>query len=776
MAGDDAAPPRPTEDAVSLHTIAEPDVYSAQEQEQADADYALALALEEEEEQRERDVARSRAEAEERDRLIAQERAERQERHDEPYRDDLEEGNGAADISGDANDVPYRDDPDAEVEDERDPEHHAPTPSNVGKLRKCVGVSVRWTRDSARRATAWKSGVVKKALIAVLIALVGVAVLISLMRLIGPSYDSDAPLTRKQRAFEDSGSMNKYLVLPKLYPDLEDSASYECKRVWTTHTPALKCHEGVLTKAWDQGDGEHIRAANMDIYGYSRLVCDQVQTCSRAIKALQNNMQEACDERSDRFDWDAYRLRELRYFSNEDGADSGPMQLAQSLTARYDRLCDGPNTGFWGKPIEWDTYAGELWMRWGIADGKDAGRNLAYMETFLDATEEKRTIEAHVETGSVETEKETINYEVEVPSRRVGPGEGETDCGYSIQSWIERKWASFEYGAVIDPATGEPMTLADFNELMERAIKRCKKFDAGQMIRRRHEIWEQFGMWCNGGPCPKDKEPISKAVLQLIHGMNRADSPLPEIREMMNRTDAPTEALQALHDDLLDMPCGIWMTGVDLMHAIMPSDFLVRHLCSDACRNAIDRIQKRHGPLFLDVSQRLPSDNIVAQWATIHRRALTTCKGAGYSEMVTKSTPLCAPGYAFLGHPEWIFEESPDSKEVLAAFAPAVEKLAKSLPDYIRKPSPDKWTQQRLARQLSESVCNRCAARLLLRTTPDWMMGKAAPGGNIEVEKEAGENFAGNDDDTEREEHRKVVELYGTTCNKIVKGSAWSRE
>ncbi|OAK96901.1 hypothetical protein IQ06DRAFT_338947 [Phaeosphaeriaceae sp. SRC1lsM3a] len=778
MADDDTAPPRPAEDAVSLHTIAEPDVYSTVEQEQADADYALALALEEEEEQRARDVTRSRAEAEARDALIARERSEQL--GVEPYRDDVEAADvGGSDVEdGIVDDVPYRDDPDAEVED-ADVEQHDPAPpkSAWGKIRHYIGISARWLRDSSRRATSWKSGIVKKALIAVLIALVGVAVLIGLVLLIGvigASDEVEKPLTSKQRAFQESGSMNKYLILPKLYPDLEDSASYECRRVWEMHSPGLKCHEGILSTAWDKGDGDHIRAAKMDIYGYTKLVCDEPRTtCSRAIRALHDNMKEACDERTDRFDWDNYKKREFRYFDDKDGKDSGPMRLAQSLTARYDSLCDGPAAGFWGTPIEWDTYRAELWMRWGIADGKDAGRDLRYLDTFLRATSEKKTIAAHVEQGLVETETGPVEYKVDVPTRRVGPGDGDTDCGYSIRSWIERKWASFEYGAVTDLTTGDPMFLGKFNDLMEMAIKRCDKFEAGQMIRRRHEIWEQFGMWCDGAPCLEHAVP--KVVLQLLRGLGRDDSPLPEIRAQINKTDAPVEALQALHEDLLELPCSIWMSEQWLKYHIMPFDFRVRTICSDECRNAIDRMQKRHGALFHEANRALGGVNIFANWDMMRRRADATCRGPQYNEMVTETTPLCAPGFAFLDRPEWIFEKAPNKKKILEAFKPAVEKLAKSLPDYIRKPSPDIWTQRRLARQLSESVCNRCSGKLLLGTTPDWTMSEISFGRGVDLAKQI-EWYLRDDKDVDQDEYKRVAELYGATCNKIVMGSAWRKE
>ncbi|KAH7381181.1 hypothetical protein DE146DRAFT_278360 [Phaeosphaeria sp. MPI-PUGE-AT-0046c] len=776
---DDASPPRPADDAVSLHTIAEPDVYSAQEQEQADADYALALALEEEEEERARDVARSRAEAAEREALIAQEREEQQ--PNGPYRDDIQ----VIDVDRDdvedgiVDSLPYRDDPSAEGEDAEGLEDPRPAPPKTvwGKTRHYIGRSARCLRDSTRRVTSWKSGIVKKALVIVIITLIAVGVLIKVLVLIGPSdepEEPEKPLTPRERAFQESGSMNRYLVLHKLYPDLEDSASYECKRVWKTHTPALKCHQGLLSTAWDKGDGDHIRAAKMDIYGYSKLVCDAPRwTCSRAIRDLKDNMQEACDERTDRFDWDNYQARDLRYFDDEEGRDSGPMQLAQSLTARYDTLCEGPGNGFWGTPIEWDTYTAELWMRWGIADGKDAGRDLGYLDKFFLATNEKKTIEAHVEKGSVETEAGSMTYEVDVPDRRVGPGDGETDCGNSIRDWIETKWASFEYGAVMDQTTGDPMSLVKFNALMEKAIKRCEKFEAGQMIRRRHEIWEQFGMWCDGAPCREQAVP--DVALQLIHGLKQDDSPLPGIRKMVNQTGAPVEALQALHDDLLEMPCSIWMDETRLQEDIMPSDFRVRRLCSDECRNAIDRIQKRHGDLFREASNNLPAENIFAQWAVMRRRAEATCKGLEYKEMITRTTPLCAPGYAFLGHPGWIFQQPTSKKDILEAFSPAVEKLAKSLPDYIRKPSSDTGTQRRLARQLSESVCNRCSGKLLLGTTPDWIMLEAPSGRRLDVAKQI-DWYLRDSEDVDREEYKRVAELYGATCNKIVRGSAWTKE
>ena len=121
---DDNRPLRPGADAVLLHTIVDCDIYGAQEQE--DGDFALALSLEDEEQDRARENSRLSAQAQDREALIAHER---ERDTPPPYRDDIAaEDTGIHDdddlppfCDGDGGEhelPPYRNDPDAVVEEE----------------------------------------------------------------------------------------------------------------------------------------------------------------------------------------------------------------------------------------------------------------------------------------------------------------------------------------------------------------------------------------------------------------------------------------------------------------------------------------------------------------------------------------------------------------------------------------------------------------------------------------------------------------------------------
>jgi hypothetical protein len=747
MADNDA--PHPDVDALSLHTIAERDVYATQE----NADFALASSLGEEEEYRARRFARTVEQAEERAALIAREREEGHD-HDVPYRDNPHDDNFSATQS--VHVTPYRDDPEAVV-DSAGGAFDALTMDKP--MQRYFWLCTRWLQHAARRLVSWIPALIKHVLRAVAIALIFLAIWlgVAILPALRQKEVRYVPPTTKQRAFELSGSTNGNLVLQGLFPQLEDTASRYCKDTWR-ELEGLPCHEAILSSAWDKGNDKHVREMKMDIWAYSTLVCDDTRRCERAIRGLKDKILQACTRRSNRFDFVDYQMRAYNYFDNEE-LDDGPVQVVNSLEARYSRLCDRPATELpGGAPIVWGTYASELWMQWGIADGKDADKDLRDLRTFIDATSKKKIIKGHVERGSVEMEKGMLPYKVEVLQRKVGPGEGETDCGYSIRSWLERKWRSFEHGAVMNPRTDNQMGLAEFNELMESAVKRCEKSEAGQMISRQHTMWEQYGWWCDGVPCHKD-EPVPDVVLQLLHGLYMFDFPVNMIRSSLDEPNAPREVLQTFHDSLLNMPCSIWLDEPQIMEHVAPFDYRVRQLCSNECRNSVDRIQREIGDK-LEAAARTHWGSIWHyHWYSKRWLMNATCLGPDYDDFITDTTPLCAPGYAALGHPEWILSmpgESPSKGDILAAFAPAVDALANSLPAYIPRPGSDTETQRRLARQVSESVCNRCASELLIGKKPDW-------------DKRVQEFL--HDDKVDKVEYKRVIHLYGMTCAKITLGT-----
>jgi hypothetical protein len=749
---------RPADDAVSLHTLAEQDDYATQEQE--DADFALALSLEEEEDRHARSFAETNTQSRERGARTAQGQQEEQARQrigpyrDNPYDEDIHEDY--------IDDTPYRDDAEAiVVETEEDAE----TSENGGQKRRCVARCLGWIRHLAKKPP---SLLRKHSLWAVITALMFIAVLFSVILFVGlRGHDGAAdqqPTTRKQQAFKKSGSVDGNISLPNLYPKLEDGASAECKDAWEK-LGHLRCPEAVLWTAWDKGDGDTIRESKMDIYAWSRLACDSAGTgCERAIGRLNEDLVKICTKRTDRFDILEYRKRELQYFKEEE-LDDGPIQVMQSFGTRWNRLCDQPYGEIWGTPIEWGTWPAELWMRWGSADGKDSATDMRYLDTFFEATSEKKTIEAHVERGFIETDRGIVEYKVNVPARKIGPGDGETDCDYSMLSWLERKWASFEYGLILDPQTDEPLGLAAFNELMEKAVKRCKKKIPGWIKRARHTMWEQYGWWCAGKLCRED-EPVPHIVLELLNGLTTSDLPIQNIRMVLNTTSVAedtVEALQALHDSLLSMPCSIWHAMKDL-EDIGPSDYRIRRICSNECRTSVDRIQRQHGELFAKVSHVGAAGGIFFDWEFVRMLANITCTGPKYDELITNLTPFCAPGYAFLDRLEWILpfpETIPTNKDILDAFAPAVDTLAKSLPVWIYKPSPDVETQRRLARQISESVCNRCAIELLI--------------GSETNRRERVSEFL-SDEEVNKTEYRRVVRLLDKTCAKVMLGTRLAKE
>lgn len=749
---DDGGPPRPAEDAVSLHTIADHDIYVAQEQE--DADLALALSLEEEEQDRVRQVSWWTAEAEEREALIRRENGATQ-----PYRDDP--GHEEAATLHDDNLPPYRDDPDADTSNDHDNvEAQAPRAAvEEGRIQRSIRQCGKMLRRTENMKKPWNnmSGFATGAVL----ALVMLFILAVLLFVVGGSlsmWRRSSAIEKKQRAFDVSGSMDFDLKLTKLYPPLDNGVSEQCVRTWNEAASELHCHKDIMSTAWDKGDAESVKKAKMNIWESSQLVCGGFVACSKHIRVLREKVLANCTLRSDRFDVDKYETCKLRYFQTEE-LDDGPLQAVQSLEARYNGLCD-TNSG-WNEKLAWNTWAAELWMMWGIADGKDAKRNITYLDRFLNATSESKTIEAHTEKGTIELDKGPLPYEVDVPARKVGPGDRETVCGNSIRYWLGRKWRAFEYGAVLHPQTGIPLGLAEFNDLMTRATKRCA--ETSLMIKFTHYLWEDYGWWRRDKDVPRyEDESIPGSIVQLLHGLRENDGTLPALRHMMQLKGAPKKALMGLHQSLLSMPCSIFLTGEDVMKHVMPSDYRVRWLCSNECRNAVDRIQHKYHDLFEESFAARWGTNTLLDWNAARSLQNLTCKGPEYNVLITGNTPFCAPGYAAMAHPEWIFPSqltSSSRMDIVNAFGIVVGEWARSLPAYTRKPSTDAETQRRLARRVSESVCNKCAAELLI---------------GMKLEQRGLRGYS--DDYVDEKEYARVVKLYRITCETVMLGTTLAKE
>jgi hypothetical protein len=722
MVGEDL--PHPDADALSLHTIAESEVYAPQEV--GYKDIALSSSL--------RNPAFSAA------------------RTFEEIEDRTRDGG-----EGSTHDVPYRDDPDAIV-DSADEGVGAFTTDE--SMQPDLRLRMRWTQHASRILASWTPALVKHALRLVAFVLLFIAMGLSIAIVPALRQKEVLPPTTKQRAFELSGSTSGNLVLQRLYPQLEEGVTQPCKNAWE-ELEGLSCPEAILSSAWDKGDDRHVRSMKMDIWAYSNLVCDESRRCEKAIHDANDKISRACTLRTNRFDFADYQARAYNYFRIEE-LDDGPVQTLNSLGARYWRLCDRATADLSGAPIEWGTHAAELWMKWGIADGKNADKNLRDVRTFIDATSEKKTIKRHIQRGSVETEKGTVPYKVEVLERKVGPGEGETDCGYSIRIWLERKWRSFEPGAVMNPRTDNVMGLAEFNELMETAAKRCEKSEIDEMLTRQHTLWKQYGWWCNGAPCREDR-PVSNGVLRLVHGMVAYEWPMNAIRASQDAPNAPREVLEAFHDSLLSMPCSIWVNEVDIMMHIDPSDYRVRRLCSNECRNSVDRIQQQIGEKFKEASQNHWGSVWYNHWYDKRLLMNATCLGPDYNDLVTDTTPFCAPGYAVLNHPEWLLpgNDSPSNKDILTVFDYQIDKLVRSLPNYIPRPGSDAESQRRLARQVSESACNRCAIELLIGKDSD--------------RKRRVEEFL-HDDEVRPSIYKQVVQRYSMLCASMVVGTDLAKQ
>lgn len=532
--GDDD--PSTQDDALSLHTIADTDVYAVQEQE--DADFALALALEEQESQR---YARTQSILQGRDpnRVAVPPPAETDTAP--PYRDDPDAG--PTDEEHATSPPPYRDDPDAPVDAETGPDEEDT-------------VAVKRSRAFLRIVRKLFSTWLCCAMWSTITTIIIVIVVLGILALTGTRGKNP-----KEAAWLDSKSKDFQLKLWKLYPALEPGTAEECKDAWRTtmETQSLGCHRMILSSAWDNGDADEVNAEEADPFYYSAAMC--TATCRGGLQRMSASLAKSCKVRTDRFDFGNYGKNGKAYFEKRK-IEEGPAHVGQNLLERYNRFCHKPK---WGRmrASGWGTCAAEMWRDWGIVDGTNTA-HLRGVDQFLEQTSVKKTISGKTHTEEIwewSPSSETGTSIVTTPNRKVGPGAGETYCSQCVLDWFERKMNSFDFGLIQDPESGKVLGLSEFREKMSSAVSRCS--NGNGVLRRFDEKWERIEEWCSHGSCKMDKPEFSDVTLAVLHGWSKEDSMPRGLRNALETKDVPKQVSQGfkvLYDAIMEMPCGIGFT------------------------------------------------------------------------------------------------------------------------------------------------------------------------------------------------------------------------
>lgn len=519
--------PATASDALSLHTIAEVDAYASQEQE--DADFALALALEQQESQR---YARSQAILQGRNPNQVAEPSGAEGGAPPPYRDDPD---AVVDEEQVGNLPPYRDDPEAPTVG-GDADEAIVEPAKRHRVLRIVRKLIK----------AWACCLTIST-ITTIVVIIAVFVLVLVY---------GTKVNPKELAWQASGSKDYNLKLSRLYPELEEGASEGCKAAWRAgeETQSLQCHRMMLSSAWDKGDSDEANAEGADPHFYKDAVC--TASCQGTINRMVKPLAKSCNSRADRFDFASYGKDGKAYFDKRK-IDEGPLLVAKTLIERYDRLCKRPRSNRYSQ-TPWGTCAADLWMNWGIVDGKDEA-HLNGLDKFLEQTSIKKVLPARRRTVSLWSPTGVNRTRsVRVQSRMVGPGVGETDCAPCTIDWLERKMRSFEFGQILDPATGKALGLSEFREKLTSAIRRCSA--SSEALRRVDRKWEELGWWCDGKPCNLDKPEFSEGTMAILHGWPKDSAVLSHYRRMLERKEEPKNVLQlvrVLYDGMLEMPCSI---------------------------------------------------------------------------------------------------------------------------------------------------------------------------------------------------------------------------
>lgn len=102
------------------------------------------------------------------------------------------------------------------------------------------------------------------------------------------------------------------------------------------------------------------------------------------------------------------------------------------------------------------------------------------------------------------------------------------------------------------------------------------------------------------------------------------------------------------------------------------------------------------------------------------------CLSSTPNAIFQSSENLCAPGYAAVGHPEWIFAskhgnyDHPSRGEILDAFSKGIDALAARPPSQLLPPGKDRESARMQTKKVVESACNTCAGQIFIGAGPDW--------------------------------------------------------
>ncbi|KAF2439573.1 hypothetical protein P171DRAFT_125806 [Karstenula rhodostoma CBS 690.94] len=695
--------PSTAADALSLHTIADADVYASQEQE--DGDFALALALEEQENER-------------------YARTQRISRGDDPNRVDATP-EVPVDVPVEVPPPPYRDDPNATEPDNLPPYRDNPdaAPAEAEADEAAVEPAKRQAaivRVLRKLAKAWLCVLMVSTFVTITI----IVVVVVLVFVYGKTPVSKE--ASKQAAWDASGSSDYDLRLPKLYPALEKGTKDTCKSAWDEYSRSLSCHRMILSPAWDNGDAAEANAAGADPFFYSTAVC--TDECKRSLNDLQRAAR-SCLNRTDRFDFGAYGNDGKAYF--EAGKiEEGPLHVFTGLSERYRGLCRSKHSF---ADTKWGTCAADLWMNWGIVGGKNEA-HLNGLDQFMQQTSVKKTVQGGVQhfpmllrTGTNGTTS------IRVKQRTVGPGDRETTCSACTVDWLARKMRSFEFGQVLDPATGEALGLSAFREKIRSALARCSRAEARTALRNADARWTELGWWCKDKPCiPSiDRPTFSNETMAVLHGWPEDSEGIVMLRELLEKKQAPAkvlEAAQVLYDGLRAMPCGYGFDPMMAKREILPRSHIVARLCSDPCRNALDRLRQQHGALFAEAARDRTYEPLFRYPTTAAEIVDRVCLSTAPGSIVVTPENLCAPGYAALGWPEWIFAgtyggypDPPIRAQILDVFSRGMDELADRLEKHPRNCfHGDEDCARTWSKMIAESACNTCAGEIFIGVQGTW--------------------------------------------------------
>ncbi|KAI1338862.1 hypothetical protein F5Y15DRAFT_100249 [Xylariaceae sp. FL0016] len=531
-----------------------------------------------------------------------------------------------------------------------------------------------------------------------------------------PDEVADNQPPRATGTRQSARAKNFMLDFPALYPPLRANGNAvhtkTCMKAWESLS-SVPCHEKIFHRGWD--NGTWMPLLSISPLRYLPLLCRA--TCYDALQEAADLISKTCPPSIE------FYTAGYKGMFNLTLLEQGPADAVNVLRRRNEHSCRQ------GDDSEWVQCLTDMTERWGILDGINH-QNLRGLGVFLKETDKKRVEKGGVKSftrGSGSDGGWKRTFRIQVPTRRFGPGIGETDCGWCTLDWLENTLNAWEPGQVISPDTGNPISLSEHLKRVRQAGQRCEASKWGTIFETAIRRYTREGLlapdWGTHGS--------SDYSWTIKNGPGEGDYPLPQIaiavqsilKDGVPERSSPAadalRCLEKLQSHIGSLPCKIHLDRPQLESLIQPDNPLLDSYCRDECTSAI---AKGNNSLkacrYKRTNEHESAGPILGEYDAARATREKICfkaTGAG------KQALPCASVFVGLGRPEWAI----DGRPAVSDIEKLVEELElQPIPDIVKaavgksSDAPEKRALQKEYRKwdkdLQAGVCSPCIWQMVV--------------------------------------------------------------